>query len=232
MPQDTILATYRIESCLPVEQVAETIAGEQSSGTFLPVPGETAELKARARAKVTSIKRLEAVDAPSLPGGRQSKGAAGPRKYQRVEITLAFPLTNLGPNLPTLVATVCGNLYELTDHTGCKLLDLELPPAFGERYPGPQFGVAGTRRLTGVPDRPIIGTIVKPSVGLSPQQTADLVRILSETGIDFIEDVSALKCIAHNPSTLKVWVDSELASCAGLHFRLSIEAQRLGGHRV
>ncbi|MBE7500278.1 MAG: ribulose 1,5-bisphosphate carboxylase [Verrucomicrobiales bacterium] len=188
MSHCTILARYRIETCLPVEQAAEIIAGEQSSGTFLPVPGETEELKARARAKVTNIALLEVADTPGLPGGRKPKASAGQPRYQRAEITLAFPFANLGANLPTLVATVCGNLYELADHTGCKLLDLELPPAFGEKYPGPQFGVGGTRRLAGVFDRPLIGTIVKPSVGLSPEQTAGVVRELAEAGIDFIKD--------------------------------------------
>ncbi len=185
---NSIIARYRIETCLPIEQVAETIAGEQSSGTFLPVPGETEELKARARARVTTITLLDPADAPSLPGGRKPKGVSGPLKYQRAEITLAFPFANVGANLPTLVATVCGNLYELSDHTGCKLLDLELPPAFGEKYPGPQFGVAGTRKLAGVYNRPIIGTIVKPSVGLSAEQTAKVVRELGEAGIDFVKD--------------------------------------------
>jgi len=188
MSHSIILARYRIETCLPVEQVAEIIAGEQSSGTFLPVPGETDELKARARAKVTEVTLLEATDSPSLPGGRQSQAGSDPVRYQRAEITLAFPLENLGLNLPTLIATVCGNLYELAEHTGCKLLDLELPQAFGEKYPGPQFGVKGTRELTGVFHRPLIGTIVKPSVGLSPEQTADLVAQLGEAGIDFIKD--------------------------------------------
>ncbi|MFN0068100.1 MAG: ribulose-bisphosphate carboxylase large subunit family protein [Limisphaerales bacterium] len=183
-----VLARYRIETCLPLEQVAETISGEQSSGTFLPVPGETDELKARSRAKVTNITLLDSVDAPSLSGGRRPQAASGVLKYQRAEITLAFPFANLGANLPTLVATVCGNLYELSDHSGCKLLDLELPPAFGEKYPGPQFSVAGTRKLAGVYDRPIIGTIVKPSVGFNPEQTADLVRELGEAGIDFVKD--------------------------------------------
>jgi len=188
MPDASIIARYRIETCLPIEQVAETIAGEQSSGTFLPVPGETEELKVRARARVKSITLLDSSDVPSLPGGRKPKGATCSLKYQRAEITLAFPFANVGANLPTLVATVCGNLYELSDHTGCKLLDLELPPAFGEKYPGPQFGVAGTRKLAGVFDRPIIGTIVKPSVGLSPEQTAEVVRELGEAGIDFVKD--------------------------------------------
>jgi len=188
MSTDSIIAHYRIETCLPLEQVAETIAGEQSSGTFLPIPGETEELKARSRAKVMCIERLDCAEEPSLPGGRRPKGTTGPTQFQRAKITLEFPFANLGANLPTLLATVCGNLYELSDHTGCKLLDLELPPAFGAKYPGPQFSVAGTRRLAGVHDRPIIGTIVKPSVGLSPEQTAALVRELGEAGIDFIKD--------------------------------------------
>jgi ribulose-bisphosphate carboxylase large chain len=183
-----IMARYLIETCLPLEQVVETLAGEQSSGTFLPVPRETEELKARARAKVIQITLLETADTPSLPGGRKPKAGADPLKYQRAEITLTFPFANVGANLPTLLATVCGNLYELSDHTGCKLLDIELPPAFGEKYPGPQFGVTGTRKLVGVFDRPIIGTIVKPSVGLSPAQTAELVRELGEAGIDFVKD--------------------------------------------
>jgi ribulose-bisphosphate carboxylase large chain len=199
MASDRIIARYRIETALPIEQTAEMIAGEQSSGTFLPVPGETEELKARARARVLNITPLESVDAPSLPGGRGVEKSSPARRFQRAEITLSFPLANLGPNLSTLVATVCGNLYELAEHTGCKLIDLELPDAFGERYPGPQFGIEGTRRLTGVKGRPIVGTIIKPSVGLSPRQTADLVRELAEAGIDFVKDDELMADPPHCP---------------------------------
>jgi ribulose-bisphosphate carboxylase large chain len=112
---------------------------------------------------------------------------------------LSFPLSNVGSNLVTLLATACGNLYELAEHTGCKLLDLELPLAFAERYPGPAFGIDGTRRLTGVEGRPIIGTIVKPSVGLSPGQTAELVRVLGEAGVDFIKDDELMADPPHSP---------------------------------
>ena len=91
-------------------------------------------------------------------------------------MVLSFPLENMGPSLPNLLATVAGNLFELREFSGLKLIDLDLPPAFAEAYPGPQFGVEGTRRLAGVEGRPIIGTIIKPSVGLSPEETAALVR--------------------------------------------------------
>ena len=198
-PPDRILARYRIETALPVEQAAEMIAGEQSSGTFLPVPGETEELKARARAQVIDVQRLDQTSTPSLPGSRRPKGITGPVTYQRAEFTLSFPLANVGANLPTLLATVCGNLYELAEHSGCKLLDLALPPAFADRYPGPQFGIAGTRTLAGVFDRPLIGTIIKPSVGLTPAQTAELVRTLGEAGIDFIKDDELMADPPHSP---------------------------------
>ena len=94
----------------------------------------------------------------------------------------------MGPSLPNLLATVAGNLFELQQFSGLRLIDLDLPEAFRDAYLGPQFGVAGTRRLTGVEGRPLIGTIVKPSVGLSPEATAALVAELVEGGIDFIKD--------------------------------------------
>ena len=204
MPTAPIIATYLIETPLAVEQAAEMIAGEQSSGTFLPIPGETEELKARARAKVIDIKLLEIVDQPSLRGSKKMASADGRQRYQRAEIKIAFPFDNIGCNIPTLAATVCGNLYELAEHSGCKLLDLDLPEAFATRYPGPQFGIEGTRRLTGVFGRPIIGTIIKPSVGLSPEQTAELVRDLGEAGIDFVKDDELMADPPHSPLKKRV----------------------------
>jgi ribulose-bisphosphate carboxylase large chain len=203
MPIAPIVARYLIETPLPLEQAAEMIAGEQSSGTFMPVPGETAELKARARARVMHLVEMEGVEAPSLPGARVPK-ASGPVCYRRAEVTIEFPFDNVGANLPTLLATVCGNLYELSDHSGCKLLHLVLPDAYGERYPGPQFGVDGTRALAGVHGRPIIGTIVKPSVGLTPEQTATLVRELGEAGIDFVKDDELMADPPHSPLAERV----------------------------
>jgi ribulose-bisphosphate carboxylase large chain len=204
MSTPPIIATYLIETPIAVEQAAEMIAGEQSSGTFLPVPGETEELKARARARVIDITLLDAVEQPSLRGSKARPGPDGKLRFQRAEIKIAFPFDNVGCNIPTLAATVCGNLYELAEHSGCKLLDLELPSVFAERYPGPQFGVDGTRRLTGVQERPIIGTIIKPSVGLTPEQTAELVRELGEAGIDFVKDDELMADPPHSPLTRRV----------------------------
>lgn len=179
---ERIRARYLVETADDPRRAVEVMAGEQSSGTFVAVPGETPELKERAGARVERLTLLEDVAAPSLPGAKN-----GP-VYHRCEVELSWPITNLGPSLPNLVATVAGNLFELQQFSGLRILDIDLPGSFAARYQGPQFGIEGTRRLSGVAAGPLIGTIVKPSVGLSPEATADLVDTLAKGGIDFIKD--------------------------------------------
>jgi ribulose-bisphosphate carboxylase large chain len=183
--ENRIRARYWIETAYPLLQAAETMAGEQSTGTFIRVPGETDELRDRHAAQVESIQELESVETPSLPGAGAPKGE---RMYRRAEVLLSWPLSNMGPSLPNLLATVAGNLFELKPFSGLKLLDVTLPREFLDRYQGPQFGVSGTRKLSNVYNRPLIGTIIKPSVGLSPEATAQLVDTLASGGIDFIKD--------------------------------------------
>jgi len=185
---DRIAATYWIETPHSLERAAEVIAGEQSTATFVAVAGESRELKSRFGATVTRVEPLEEVSTPSLPGSKAPRGLDGPPRYRRGLIELSFPLHNCGPSLPNLLATVAGNLYELQEVSGLRLLDLALPPAFAARYPGPAFGVEGTRRLAGVPQGAIVGTIVKPSIGLAIPELRRLVRDLALAGIDFIKD--------------------------------------------
>ncbi|MGK6319525.1 ribulose-bisphosphate carboxylase large subunit family protein [Sphingomonas sp. DT-204] len=184
---DRVYATYWIETAFPLAQAAETMAGEQSTGTFVRVPGETDELREAHAAVVESIEDLEDATAPSLPGSGLPKGGGDGRR-RTARVVLSWPVHNFGPSLPNLLATAAGNLSELKAFSGLKLLDLGLPPVFLDRYQGPQFGVAGTRRLAGVHDRPMIGTIIKPSVGLDPDATAAQVKGLVEAGVDFIKD--------------------------------------------
>jgi ribulose-bisphosphate carboxylase large chain len=183
---DRITAIYWMETAFPLDQAAATMAGEQSTGTFIRVPGETDELRELYAARVESITELEPVSSPSLPGSGIPRHWDGTRRTAHV--TLSWPLENLGPSLPNLLATIAGNLSELKQFSALKLLDLTLPPPFLTRYQGPQFGIKGTRTFTGVYNRPLIGTIIKPSVGLTPEATATQVKTLVEAGIDFIKD--------------------------------------------
>lgn len=200
---ETLRARYLIETPLDPAQVAEVLAGEQSSGTFVRVAGESDELRARSRATVERIEEIEPLSTPSLPSawlGRQGRG--GP--FRRARVTVAFPLANVGRNLPTLAATVAGNLYDLGEATGVRLEHLQLPVAYRNRYERPRHGVAGTRALTGVAAGPVVGTIIKPNVGLSAADTAVLVGDLCEAGIDFIKDDEVCANPDHAPLAQRV----------------------------
>jgi ribulose-bisphosphate carboxylase large chain len=204
---ERVFATYFVETPLAVEEAAAVLAGEQSSGTFVAVPGETEELKQRFAARVEKITPLEVVNEPSLPGSRPRSAPAtgavpppsGNRKFQRAEFVVSWSVENMGTNLPTLVSTLQGNLYELAQFSGLKLMDLEVPPSFAQKFRGPKFGVAGCRTLTKVEGRPLIGTIIKPSIGLTPQQTTELVKTLAEAGIDFVKDDELMANPPHSP---------------------------------
>lgn len=178
-------ATYLIETAFPLEDAAASMAGEQSTGTFLKLEGEDDPVVQRQAARVESIEESGEVAAPSLPGAAVPKGAD---RYRRATVTLSWPLDNIGPSLPNLMATVAGNLFELRQLSGIRLKTLRLPHAFMQAHPGPAFGIEGTRRLTGVERVPLIGTIIKPSVGLTTEATAASVKTLVEAGIDFIKD--------------------------------------------
>lgn len=196
---ERITATYYIETPLDLEKSAQVLAGEQSSGTFIAVPGETEELKQRFAARVESITALDTADGPAIPGVLSSGG-----KYQRAMISVSWSVENFGYNLPVLVSTLQGNLYELTQFTGLKLMDLELPPSYAKAFTGPKFGIEGCRKLTGVYNRPLIGTIIKPSIGMSPEETAALVDTLATAGIDFIKDDELLGSSANSPFDKRV----------------------------
>jgi len=192
--RERVVATYWIETPGDPEKAAGTLAGEQSSGTFVSVPGETEELKTRFAARVEDLEIIETVDQPSL-GGLSSA-----RNYTRANVRVSWSTENFGQNIPALISTLQGNLYELPQFTGLKLDDFTLPDSFTRAFPGPAFGVEGTRRLTGVPDgRPMIGTIIKPSVGLTPEATAELVKTLAEAGIDFVKDDELMTSTANSP---------------------------------
>ena len=182
-----VVAEYLLETPFPPEEVAATMAGEQSSGTFVRVAGETDELRARSAAEVLSVEMVGESAEPSLASAYlERKGIGGPYRLARVRI--AYPVGNIGRNLATLAATVSGNLYDLGEVTGLKLLSLDMPAAYRSRYALPAQGIAGTRASTAVMGRPIFGTIIKPNVGMTREDIAALVDRLCAAGVDFIKD--------------------------------------------
>ena len=172
-----ITLTYRIETPGSVEAMANKIASDQSTGTFVAVPGETEELKARVAARVLAIRPLEASFSPTWPEAEPGK------RLNRADVDIAFPLDAIGTDLAALMTIAIGGVFSIKGMTGIRIVDMKLPEAFKAAHPGPQFGIDGSRRLTGVEGRPIIGTIVKPALGLRPhdrQQPFVLPRLLHE----------------------------------------------------
>lgn len=190
---ERIIATYLIETPFDPQVAAAVLAGEQSSGTFVAVPGETAELKEQFAARVESVENLETVTTPAIPGATSPNG-----QYHRALVKVSWSIDNFGYNLPVLVSTLQGNLYEIRQFTGLKLLDIQFPDSYGTHFKGPEFGIEGCRKLTAVLDRPLIGTIIKPSIGLSPEQTANMVQTLANAGIDFVKDDELLSASANS----------------------------------
>jgi len=200
---DRIRATYLVEAPHSLASAAEAMAS-MSTSTFVEVPGLTDRLRQRFGGEVERIEPMEVVDAPSLPGSRPPKGLTGPTKYHRGRVVISWPAESVGSNLPATISMIMGNFFALSQVSGLRLIDLDLPESFAKAYPGPQFGIEGTRRLTGVQGRPVIGTIIKPNIGLTPEQTAEMVRQVVEAGVDFIKDDEVMANPPHSPFEKRV----------------------------
>ncbi len=196
-PPSMIRLTYLIETEGSPERLAAKIASDQSTGTFVAVPGETEELKARVAARVVGLRPLPPLQVPSFPSS-----ASGP--FNRAEADIDFPFDAIGTDLAALMTITMGGVWSISGFTGIRVTAMNLPEEFRAAHPGPQFGIAGSRRLTGVAGRPIIGTIVKPALGLRPHETAELVKKLIAADVDFIKDDEKLASPAYSPLAERV----------------------------
>lgn len=191
---DRFEATYLIETPHDVASVAQELAGEQSTATSSRMPGETDALIRDFGARVEHIEALPPAEAPSLPVAHTPG-----QRVHRARLTLSWPLHNIGDSLPMLLTTLLGNQTGMRRLSGIRLERVAMPQSFIAAQPRPAFGIAGTRRLTGVHGRPLIGSIVKPNIGLAPEQTAAMARQLAEGGVDFIKDDELLANPPYSP---------------------------------
>ena len=197
MSSTFITLTYLIETIGNPEKLAAKIASDQSTGTFVPLAAETEELKNRVAARVVAYRPLAPVLRSSFPSDE-----AGP--FNRAEADIAFPFDAVGTDLAAVMTIAIGGVYSIKGFTGIRVVDMKLPVAFGKAWPGPQFGVAGSRRLTGVAGRPIIGTIIKPALGLRPHETAELVKDVIDADVDFVKDDEKLMSPSYSPLEARV----------------------------
>ena len=160
-----VRTTYHVESDMPLEKAAKEIAAEQSTGTWTDVPAER-EVHEKLGARVVSAKDDVVV--------------------------IDFPEEIFEPdNVPQILSVVAGNLFGLGGLKACKLLDVDFDP-ITKYYSGPEFGIEDVRKMLGAYDRPLVGTIIKPKVGLSPRRTAEVAEQAALGGLDLIKDDETL----------------------------------------
>jgi ribulose-bisphosphate carboxylase large chain len=210
-----IRCTYYVESEIDPEQAVAAMAGEQSSGTFVAVPGESPRIRERHAAQVVSVSEL-GVRRPSLPSRRR------PEEVRAALAVVEFPMENIGTDLATLQTTVAGNLFELGELFACRVQDIELPDEFVAAHPGPAFGVPGTRRLMGDAEGVMIGTIIKPNVGLDEDEFRLAVRELARASVDLIKDDELMTDPAYLSLERRIAVATEEIR----------EAEQITGHPV
>ena len=165
-----ILARYYIESSTTLYEGAKAIALGQSIGPMhIRTKYENEDLFRNYGAKIVG----------DVPQG--DKG----------EVEIAFPAHNIDPvtdGITQLMCTLAGGLYDIAILDKVRLLDFTLPDSWAKAFPGPRFGMEGVREYLGVYDRPLLGGIIKPKTGLSPDLVGQMCYEIAVGGVDFIKE--------------------------------------------
>ncbi len=168
-PDEYVVCKYRVTTDLPMEKAAEAIAAEQSTGTW------------------TGISTLDS-------GIFETLGA----RITRIEgdmVTVEFPADDFSievGSVPQILSVIAGNLFGLGSLKGVRLEDVSFPRSITSQFKGPKFGADGLRKILGRPEKPLVGTIVKPKIGLSPERTADYVYEAGAGGLTNSKDDETL----------------------------------------
>lgn len=172
-----IIASYIIKrpKGQNVNYLARFAAIEQSTGTWVRVPAETAEVRKHHVARVLGVYEIpyyEYVIPKDI-------------KERTYFVQIGFPIINFRPQIPQLFTSVIGNI-SITH--GLKLVDLAFPKEWLKGFKGPKFGIDGIRKLLKVPERPTLNNMVKPCTGHTADVAADLVYKAAVGGCDVVKD--------------------------------------------
>ena len=158
-----LVAKYHVETDLPIKKAAEAIAAEQSTGTWTEVRGSDNPLAARVISAVGDL------------------------------VEIGFPVELFEPgNIPQYLSVIAGNLFGLGSLKKVRLLDVDFPESLVRAHRGPMFGIEDARKILDVFERPLVGTIVKPKVGLDPARTAEVAAAAVRGGLDLVKDDETL----------------------------------------
>ncbi len=174
-PKETdLICTFYVEpDGISLKEAAGGVAAESSVGTWTELTTEKPYVK-RLAAHVYSV--------------------------EDCVIKIAYPIELFeSANMPNILSSVAGNVFGLKALKNLRLLDIELPKQLLNSFKGPAFGIAGIRKLLKIPKRPLVGTIIKPKLGL---ETKDHVKVAYEAwfgGCDVVKDDENLSSQKFNP---------------------------------
>ncbi|MCW4030009.1 MAG: type III ribulose-bisphosphate carboxylase [Candidatus Bathyarchaeota archaeon] len=174
-PKETdLICTFLVEpEGISLEEAAGGVAAESSVGTWTELTTEKPYVKALA-AHVFSM--------------------------QGNTIKIAYPIELFeASNMPNILSSVAGNVFGLKALKNLRLLDIEFPKALLDSFKGPAFGIAGIRSLLVVPKRPLVGTIIKPKLGLNTRDHAQVAYEAWRGGCDVVKDDENLSSQRFNP---------------------------------
>ena len=105
-------------------------------------------------------------------------------------VWIAYPwrLFDRGGNVQNILTYIAGNVFGMKEVKALKLLDVWFPPAMLEQYDGPSYTLADMRNYLGVHNRPILGTIIKPKMGLTSAEYAEVCYDFWVGGGDFVKN--------------------------------------------
>ena len=168
-PDRYVICKYRVTTDLPMEKAAEAIAAEQSTGTWTGISTLDSGIFESLGARITSI--------------------------EGDMVTAEFPAEDFSievGSVPQILSVISGNLFGLGALKAVRLEDVTFPKSILEQFKGPKFGSEGIRRLLDRPEKPLVGTIVKPKIGLSPERTAEYVYEAGAGGLTNSKDDETL----------------------------------------
>lgn len=176
---ERLLATYHLQAApAEIDARAEALAWEQS--IEMPLPAVTSDF-----VQQEVVARVERV-APLAAGG--------------FEVQLGLGLETTGFEAGQLMNMLFGNCSLQDDVT---LADVDFPPAFLDRFPGPRHGLPGIRERVGANDRALTMTALKPQ-GLQPAELAALCGTFARAGLDVIKDDHGIANQSYAPFAARV----------------------------
>jgi ribulose-bisphosphate carboxylase large chain len=168
-PDKYVVCKYRVTTDLPMEKAAEAIAAEQSTGTWTGISTLDNDVFTRLGARVIDI--------------------------SGDEIVVEFPTEDFSIEVgavPQILSVIAGNLFGLGSLKGVRLEDVTFPKEILDQFKGPKFGAQGIRKALDRPEKPLVGTIVKPKIGLDPKKTAQYVYEAGSGGLTNSKDDETL----------------------------------------